>query len=173
MMQEGYAIVEDSHRGYRRVVPSPMHCRVVEQEVIRQLFDAGVVVIAVGGGGIPVYVADDGTLLGVEAVIDKDLASSVLAAAIGAEKLLDLTAVEKAKLNFGTPEERDIDSMSVSEAKKYLAEGHFAPGSMGPKIEAAIRFLESGGREVIITLPEKAIAALRGETGTHIYPNDE
>ena len=167
---KGVHMIEDSHRGYRRVVRSPMPLRIIEQEIIKQLFDSGVIVVAAGGGGIPVCFAEDGTLEGVEAVVDKDLASSLLATAIQADKLLDLTAVEKVKLYFGSDKERAIDSMTVEQAKQYLTEDHFAPGSMGPKIEAAIGFLERGGKEVIITLPEKALEALRGKTGTHIYP---
>jgi carbamate kinase len=170
MAARGIAMVEDAHRGYRRVVPSPMPLRIVEQDVIKCLFESGTVVIAVGGGGIPVYVADDGTLAGVEAVVDKDLASSVLATAIGADRFLNVTAVEKVKLHFGTAEEQDIEAMSLEQAKSYLAENHFAAGSMKPKIEAAVKFLEDGGREVVITLPERIMAALEDETGTHIYP---
>jgi len=170
LRRRGYALMEDAHRGYRRVVPSPVPLRVIEQEVIRQLFESGAIVIAAGGGGIPVALAEDGTLVGVEAVVDKDLTSSLLATALRADRLLDLTAVERVKLDFGTPRERDIERMTLDEARRYLAEGHFAPGSMGPKIEAAIAFLERGGREVIITRPEVALAAYRGRTGTHIYP---
>ncbi len=165
---QGFHLVEDAHRGYRRVVPSPVPLRIVEADVIKRLFDEGVVVIACGGGGIPVSVEADGRLAGVEAVVDKDLASSVLASAIGAEMILDLTAVDSVKLDFGSPQEKTLESLTVAEAKKYLEEGHFAPGSMGPKIEAAINFLEQGGREVIITLPEKALAALDGRAGTRL-----
>jgi len=170
LRRKGYALMEDAHRGYRRVVPSPLPLHLVEQEVILHLFESGVIVIVAGGGGIPVARAEDGTLVGIEAVVDKDLASSLLATALRADRLLDLTAVEKVKLDFGTPRERDIERMTLDEARRYLAEGQFAPGSMGPKIEAAIAFLERGGREVIITRPETALAAFRGHTGTHIYP---
>ncbi len=165
---QGFHITEDAHRGYRRVVPSPMPLRIVEADVIRRLFDGGVVVIACGGGGIPVCVEADGTLAGVEAVVDKDLASSVLGAALGADVILDLTAADGVKLDFGSPRERSLETLTVAEARKYLAEGHFASGSMGPKIEAAVGFLEQGGREVIITLPEKAIEALQGRAGTSV-----
>ena len=164
----GFHVVEDAHRGYRRVVPSPMPLRILETDVIQRLFDDGVVVIACGGGGIPVSVTADGSLVGVEAVVDKDLTSSVLAGAIGVDTILDLTAVERVKLHFGSPEERDLDTLTVADAKKYLAAGHFAPGSMGPKIEAAINFLEQGGGKVIITLPEKALDAWDGRAGTHV-----
>lgn len=119
---------------------------------------------------MPVRETEDGTLVGVEAVVDKDLASSMLAATLGAQKILDLTAVDCVKLYFGTPQERDLTSLTVAEAKTYLAEGHFAPGSMGPKIEAAIHFLEHGGREVVITRPELALEAFDGRGGTHLYP---
>ncbi len=171
LRRKGYTLMEDAHRGYRRVVPSPLPLRLVEQDVILQLFESGAIVIVAGGGGIPVALAEDGTLVGIEAVVDKDLASSLLATALRADRLLDLTAVEKVKLNFGTPQERDIERMTLAEARRYLAEGHFAPGSMGPKIEAAIAFLQGGGREVIITRPEVVLAAFRGHTGTHIYPD--
>ncbi len=171
LKRKGYTLMEDAHRGYRRVVPSPRPIRIVEQEVIATLFESGVIVIAVGGGGIPVVFTEGEMLAGTEAVVDKDLASSLLATALGADRLLDLTAVENVKLYFGTPQERAIERMTLTEARRYLAEGHFAPGSMGPKIEAAIAFLERGGREVIITRPEMAAAALHGRAGTHIYPD--
>jgi carbamate kinase len=171
LKDRGWTVVEDAHRGFRRVVPSPVPLRVLEVEVVHRLFEEGVVVVAVGGGGVPVSLADDGTLVGVEAVVDKDLASSLLAVTIGAQKILDLTDVEHVKLHFGSPIERNLSALSVSEAKRYLAEGHFAPGSMGPKIEAAIHFLERGGREVIITTPEKALDSFSGQGGTHLYPD--
>jgi carbamate kinase len=168
---KGLLMMEDAGRGYRRVVPSPMPLQIVEAAIIQELFDRDVIVIAVGGGGIPVYVAENGNLTGVEAVIDKDLASSLLAISLQADKLLDLTAVEKVRLNFGTLQEKEIGTMPLEQARQFWCEGHFAPGSMGPKIEAAIRFIEAGGNEVIITLPEKALSALEGKTGTHIVPN--
>jgi carbamate kinase len=171
LRDRGRKVVEDAHRGYRRVVPSPRPIRILEAEAIRQLVEAGVVVIAAGGGGVPVYTEEDGRLVGVEAVVDKDLASSCLAVALGAARILDLTSVERVMLDFGAPTERPLDCLTVKEAKDYLAAGHFAPGSMGPKIEAAIDFLEQGGEEVIITGPEKALAALAGRAGTHIYPD--
>ena len=170
LRERGVDIVEDAHRGYRRIVPSPAPVRIIEADIIRRLFNNGVIVIAAGGGGIPVSVEQDGSMAGVDAVVDKDFASSLLARAIGVEKILDLTAVANVKLNFGSAEEKDILHMTAAEAKKYLSEGHFAPGSMAPKIEAAIQFLEGGGREVIITLPEKVLDAFQGKAGTHIYP---
>ncbi|TAJ07996.1 MAG: carbamate kinase [Nitrospirae bacterium] len=166
----GWQIAEDAHRGYRRVVPSPLPIGIVEASVVRRLVEAGVIVIAAGGGGIPVRRERDGTLVGVEAVVDKDWASSRLAMELGLDKILDLTAVEQVMLDFGTPKERPLAALTVQEARAYLAEGHFAPGSMGPKIEAAVQFLEQGGREVIITSPENALAAFDGSAGTHLYP---
>jgi carbamate kinase len=140
-------------------------------DAIRQLFEAGVIVIAAGGGGIPVSVQEDGSYAGVEAVVDKDFASSLLALKIGVTKIIDLTGVAYVKLNFASPQETDLKTMTVTEAKRHLAAGHFLPGSMGPKIEAAIDFLEHGGREVIVTLPELALEACQGSAGTHIYPD--
>lgn len=171
LRDQGKRVVEDAHRGYRRVVPSPLPIRIVEAEAIRRLVEAGVIVIAAGGGGIPVYAVENGTLVGVEAVVDKDLASSNLAVELCVNRILDLTSVERVMLDFGTPKERPLDSLTVKEAKAYLAAGHFAPGSMRPKIEAAIRFLEQGGREVIVTTPEKAVDAYEGRAGTHIVPD--
>ncbi|MEW6544897.1 MAG: carbamate kinase [Nitrospirota bacterium] len=168
LRESGWTMIEDAHRGYRRVVPSPMPVRIVEADVIGRLCDQGTVVIACGGGGVPVRVAEDGTLAGIEAVVDKDLASSVLAEAIGIETILNLTAVEHVKLNFGGPDERDLPTLTVAEARTYLAQGHFAPGSMGSKIEAALRFLDHGGRRFIVTRPEKAVDALEGRTGTSL-----
>lgn len=171
--ERGYCIKKvkpGSGRVFRRVVPSPKPLRIVEGEVIRRLVDLGVIVIASGGGGIPVALNEKGEYEGVDAVIDKDLAGEKLAEAVGADVFLILTDVEKVKLYFGSPLERDIDVMSVEEAKKYLAEGHFLPGSMAPKIEACIKFLEWGGKKAIITSLEKAVEAIEGRTGTHILP---
>lgn len=167
----GYELAEDAHRGYRRVVPSPLPIRIVDSEVIQQLWESGTIVIAVGGGGIPVFRDKDDQLVGVEAVVDKDWSSTLLAIKIGVERLLNLTSVEHAKLHFETPREQDLETLTVSQAKEYLAGGHFLPGSMEPKIEAAIYFLEKGGREVIITCPEKALQGLQGKTGTHLVPD--
>jgi carbamate kinase len=167
--QEGWNIVEDAGRGWRRVVASPQPKRVVEIESVKTLLDAGVVVITVGGGGIPVITDDQGNLVGVPAVIDKDRASALLAAELGADLLVISTAVEKVALDFGTPDERWLDSMTLAEAKQYLAEGrHFKAGSMAPKIEAVIQFLENGGTEALITDPPSLERAMERKTGTWI-----
>ena len=166
---EGWAVVDDANRGWRRVVASPQPIRIVEEDAIKRLLDEGFVVVSVGGGGIPVVVDADGKLTGVAAVIDKDLASSLLATRIDADLLMITTAVEKVALDFGTPDQRSIDHMTLAEARGYLAEGrHFAAGSMAPKIEAVIGFLERGGELAVITDPENVERALRGETGTTI-----
>jgi carbamate kinase len=167
--ERGWKVAEDSGRGWRRVVPSPMPVRIVEQEVIRTLARRGIVVIAVGGGGIPV-VEERRKLKGVEAVIDKDYASALLAIGIRADLFLISTAVEKVALDFGKPEEKLLDRMSLPETKKYYAEGQFPLGSMGPKIKAIISYLENGGKEALITNPENIERALRGETGTRFTP---
>lgn len=164
----GYIIREDPGRGYRRVVPSPIPKKIVESDIIRRLVHDGAVVITVGGGGIPVYIEKDGRLEGVDAVIDKDLASAVLAEEIGAEELYILTAVDRVALNFGKPNQQELDVMTISEAKHHLTEGQFPGGSMGPKIRAAINFLEKGGRKVIITSVERMNEAIDGRTGTRI-----
>jgi carbamate kinase len=167
--QQGWDLVEDANRGYRRVVASPKPLRIVELPVIRSLLDWGAIVIAVGGGGIPVVAAETGELHGVAAVIDKDLASALLANALDADLLLISTAVERVALNFGTPEQRWVDRLTLSEAKRYLAEGgHFGSGSMGPKIQAVVNYLEHGGREALITSPDSIEQALAGTTGTRI-----
>ena len=167
----GWNVVEDSGRGWRRVVASPIPQEVVELPSVRNLVEAGQIVITVGGGGIPV-IRENGALKGVAAVIDKDFASSLLARQIGADLLLISTAVEKVALNFGKPDEKVIDKMTLSEAKAYLAEGtHFAKGSMAPKIQAIIWFLEAGGKQALITDPENIGRALKGETGTWILPD--
>jgi len=164
-----WSVVEDAGRGWRRVVASPLPKEVVELESVKTLLDAGVVVITVGGGGIPVIDKGEGEYAGTAAVIDKDYASSLLAQLIKADLFLISTAVEKVALNFGKPEQKFIDLMTLSEAKAYLSEGvHFAKGSMAPKIQAIIWFMENGGREAIITNPENIGRALRGETGTRI-----
>jgi carbamate kinase len=167
--EEGWDVKEDAGRGWRRVVASPKPKRIVELDVIRQLLDGGNVVVAVGGGGIPVVADDNGDLHGVAAVIDKDLASALLASEVGADLLLISTAVEQCALNFGAPDERAIDEMTLAEAKQYLEDGtHFAEGSMAPKIRAVIQYLENGGKEAIITNPENIERAVAGETGTRI-----
>ncbi len=166
---DGWDVVDDAGRGWRRVVASPLPIRIVEEPAVRQLIDAGMVVITVGGGGIPVVAEQNGNLKGVAAVIDKDFASALLAADIGADLLVISTAIEKVALNFGKPNQKWIDHMTLSEAKQYLAEGvHFAKGSMAPKIQAAINFVEAGGEKVLITDPPNIARALAGETGTHI-----
>jgi carbamate kinase len=165
----GWSVVEDAGRGWRRVVASPLPKEVVELDTVKALVNAGVVVITVGGGGIPVIDTGNGVYAGTAAVIDKDYASSLLAQSIGADMFLISTAVEKVALDYGKPEQRWLDRITVSEAKRYLAEGtHFAAGSMAPKIQAIIWYLEAGGRHAIITTPENIGRALRGETGTHI-----
>ncbi len=167
--EEGWDIREDAGRGWRRVVASPQPMRIVELEVIRDLLDAGVVAIAVGGGGIPVVTNADGDLEGIAAVIDKDLASALLAAQVDADLLLISTAVEQVALNFGTPEQEWVDQLTLAEVKQYLAEGgHFAEGSMAPKMRAVVQFLEAGGKEALITNPENLERAMAGETGTRI-----
>ena len=166
---ESWSVVEDAGRGWRRVVPSPLPIRVVEEPAVKALINLGMCVITVGGGGIPVVADVSGKLQGVAAVIDKDFASSLLANAIGAELLMISTAVEKVALNFGKPNQQWIDRMTVAEAKAYLAEGtHFAKGSMAPKIQACIWFIERGGKNAIITDPGNIGRALAGETGTWI-----
>jgi len=165
--KEGWDIVNDANRGYRRVVASPQPLRIVELPAIRALIAAGVVVVTAGGGGIPVVADADGNLHGVAAVIDKDLASALLANNLGADLLIISTAVEKVALNFGTPEQTTVDHLTLAEAKAYLAEGvHFAAGSMGPKIQAVINYLSNGGTTAIVTNPENVARALHGETGT-------
>lgn len=165
---DGWDVVEDAGRGWRRVVASPLPEAIVEEEAVKTLIDAGVIVITVGGGGIPVVADENGNLRGVPAVIDKDFASALLANNIGAELFIVSTAVEKVALNFGQPNEQWLDHMSLAEAKQYLAEGtHFAKGSMAPKIQAVINFLERGGKRAIVTDPQNLERALAGETGTH------
>jgi carbamate kinase len=167
----GWSVVEDAGRGWRRVVASPIPKEVVELDSVKTLLDAGVVVITVGGGGIPVIDNGNGDYQGIAAVIDKDYASSLLARVIKADLLLISTAVEKVSLNFGKPDQKWIDRMTLAEAKQYLKEGtHFAKGSMAPKIQAINWFLENGGKQAIITNPENIGRALKGETGTLIVP---
>jgi carbamate kinase len=166
--ERGWVMKEDSNRGWRRVVPSPIPKKIIEGRIIAQLVDSGVIVIAAGGGGIPVYVEKDGTLEGVDAVIDKDRASSLLANQILAEMLIILTSIDKVALNYGKPNQKLIDEMTASEAEEYLRRGHFPPGSMGPKIEAAIDFLRNGGTKVVVSSIEKAADAVFGNAGTVI-----
>ena len=165
---DGQKFVEDAGRGWRRVVPSPLPKDIVEVDAIKTLIEKGFIVIAVGGGGIPVVEKENGNLRGVEAVIDKDFASGLLANSIQADLLLISTAVEKVAINFNKPDEKWLDKVTVSEAEIYIAEGHFAPGSMLPKMQACVKFLKEGGKEVLITDPPNIQRALRGETGTWI-----
>jgi len=169
--QDGWEVIEEVGRGWRRVVPSPMPQRIIERDAIKHLVDNGYVVIAVGGGGIPVIEDESGALVGVAAVIDKDYASARLAAHIQADLLLISTAVEKVALNYGQPNPRWLDRLTASEAQQYLAAGHFPKGSMGPKIEAILSYLENGGQAALITNPENIERALRGQTGTWIVPD--
>jgi carbamate kinase len=167
----GWSVVEDAGRGWRRVVASPLPQEVVELDTVKALINAGVVVITVGGGGIPVIDAGNGDYQGTAAVIDKDYASSLLAREIDADLFLISTAVEKVAINFGKPNQQWLDKMTVAEAKLYLAEGtHFAKGSMAPKIQAILWYMEGGGKQALITNPENIGRALRGETGTWIVP---
>ncbi|MEM2896399.1 MAG: carbamate kinase [Candidatus Bathyarchaeia archaeon] len=170
--EKGYVIKKvkpSGDRPYRRVVPSPDPIKTFEAEAVKQLVDSGIIVIASGGGGIPVMLDKNGRLQGLEAVIDKDLAGERLAEVVKPDIFLILTDVEKVKLNFGKQDEKELDEMSIEEAMRYLEEGHFLPGSMGPKVKACIRFLEFGGKKAIITSLDKAIEALEGKTGTLIY----
>ncbi len=167
-MAEGQDFVEDAGRGWRRVVPSPIPINIVEVDAIKTLIKNGFIVVAVGGGGIPVVENENGDLIGVEAVIDKDFASGLLANLISADLLLISTAVEKVALNFNKPDQRWIDKMTLSEAEEYIAENHFSPGSMLPKIQACVKFLKEGGEAALITDPPNIPRALRGETGTWI-----
>lgn len=169
LKKEGISVMEDAGRGYRRVVPSPDPLRMVEAPVVASLLDLGIVVIAAGGGGIPV--GEKAALRGIEAVIDKDLASELVAEAIEADYLIILTDVEQVALDYNKKTQQNLEILTDREAEKYLAQGHFAPGSMGPKILSAIRFLRGGGRKAIITSPGKVRDALQGEGGTHIIPH--
>ena len=170
MAKEGWTMVEDAGRGWRRVVPSPIPQTIVEADAIRSLIDQGFVVVAVGGGGIPVMQLENGDLTGVEAVIDKDFGSAILASMINADLFLISTAVEKVAINFNKPDQKWLDTMTVAEARAYLAEGQFAKGSMLPKIEAILKFMDKGGKKALITDPEHIKDALEGKTGTWILP---
>jgi len=163
----GYHVREDAGRGWRRVVPSPDPIEIHEKNAIRQLVDARVLVVASGGGGIPV-IKKNGVLIGVDAVIDKDLAGERLAVDVGASVFMILTDVDEVKLHYNTPEEKGVTRMTVAEAKQYSADGHFAKGSMEPKVRAAVRFVEAGGEKAVITSLDKAFDALEGRAGTTI-----
>jgi carbamate kinase len=166
--EKGWTIVEDAGRGYRRVVPSPRPLEVIEIAAIRGLVDDGVIVIAAGGGGIPVSRQWDGALHGVEAVIDKDLASSLLARLLGCDTLVIITGVDRVAVHFGKPEQKDLDVTTVEALERFQNEGHFPSGNMGPKVQAAIEFIRGGGQEVIITSPERTREALEGTAGTRV-----
>jgi carbamate kinase len=166
--ENGWTVVEDAGRGWRRVVASPTPVRIIERDAIEALIQKGFTVISVGGGGIPVVEDEHGDLRGVEAVIDKDHASSLLASSIGADLFLISTAVEKVAINYNKPDQRWLDRMTLAEAKGFLAAGHFAKGSMDPKIRAIINYLEQGGKEALVTNPENIERALEGKTGTRV-----
>lgn len=168
---EGWNVLEDAGRGWRRVVPSPDPKKIIEAEAIRGLIDLGFTVVGVGGGGIPVIEGPDGSLTGVEAVIDKDYGSSLLANLIRADLFIISTAVEKVAVNFNKPDQRWLDKMTFAEAQQFIDEGHFAKGSMLPKVKAVLRFLKFGGKRALITNPENISRALQGETGTWILPD--
>ena len=165
--ERGYTFVEDAGRGYRRVVPSPKPVDVIEKNMVNALVDQGFVVITVGGGGIPV-IRKDGRLVGTPAVIDKDFASAKLAELVRADALVILTAVDRVAINWGKPNQESLDEMTVDQAERYCEEGHFAPGSMLPKVKAAISFAKTGGEAIIASL-ENAEAAVRGESGTRVH----
>jgi carbamate kinase len=167
---DDWAVAEDAGRGWRRLVPSPQPLEIIELRSIQTLLDAGSLVVAVGGGGIPVVRRADGSLKGCDAVIDKDAASCLLARQLGASVLIFSTSVEQAALYFNTPRQLGIDHMSAAECRQFLGEGHFLKGSMRPKIESALAFLDAGGEEVIITQPHRLEDALHGLCGTHIVP---
>ena len=169
-VEDKWDVAEDSGRGWRRVVASPVPKAVLEIGAVKSLLDAGFVVVAAGGGGIAVVEDSSGAVTGASAVIDKDLASSLLARQLGADILVISTAVEKVCLDYGKPTQRSLDSMSLAEAKRYMAEGHFKPGSMLPKIQAVVEFLEAGGKVAIIADPDHLGAALNGRGGTRVEP---
>jgi len=170
MEKDGWTVVEDAGRGWRRVVPSPIPLRIVEADAINALIDKGFVVIGVGGGGIPVIETPEGKLIGVEAVIDKDFGAAILASMLKADLFLISTAVEKVAINFNKPNQQWLDQMTAAEARQYLQEGHFAKGSMLPKIQAILKYLDNGGKKALITDPAHIKDALNGKTGTWILP---
>ena len=168
--KENWDIMEDSGRGWRRVVASPLPIEIIEEGSIKALVEKGFMVVAVGGGGIPVIRDAKGDLHGTAAVIDKDYASALLARKVGADVFVISTAVEKVYLNFGKPEQKALEKVTMEELNKYIGEGHFKPGSMLPKVKAVMNFLREGGKHAIITNPENLARAVKGEAGTHIYP---
>lgn len=169
--ENGWTVVPDAGRGWRRVVPSPLPVEVVEWEAIRTLVEAGVLTIATGGGGVPVVRGEDGDLAGVDAVIDKDRASDLLGRLIGADRLVIITQVERVFARFGRDDQEALALLPANLARRMLDDGEFPPGSMGPKIEAALSFLAGGGREVVITSPECLLDAVNGTAGTHVVPD--
>jgi len=170
MEKDGWTVVEDAGRGWRRVVPSPIPLRIVEADAINALIEKGFVVIGVGGGGIPVIETPEGKLVGVEAVIDKDFGAAILASMLKADLFLISTAVEKVAINFNKPNQQWLDQMTAAEARQYVQEGHFAKGSMLPKIQAILKYLDNGGKKALITDPAHIKDALNGKTGTWILP---
>jgi carbamate kinase len=170
MEKDGWTVVEDAGRGWRRVVPSPIPLRIVEADAINALIEKGFVVIGVGGGGIPVIETPEGKLVGVEAVIDKDFGAAILASMLKADLFLISTAVEKVAINFNKPNQQWLDQMTAAEARQYIQEGHFAKGSMLPKIQAILKYLDNGGKKALITDPAHIKDALNGKTGTWILP---
>lgn len=165
--EEGWVVIEDAGRGWRRLVPSPAPIRIIQQDAILTLARYGFTVIGVGGGGIPVIQNNQGELVGVEAVIDKDLASAILASSIQADLFIISTEVEKVAINFNKPGMQWLDHLTVSQARQYMADGQFGKGSMQPKIEAVLQYMDKGGKHAIITNPDNMEDALQGETGTH------
>ncbi len=170
-LQRGWHVKQDGKRGWRRVVPSPMPLGIINKETIKMLVERGTIVIAAGGGGVPAYIDEEGNYEGLDAVVDKDLASAVLAKDINAEILLILTSVDQVAKNFGKENEELISEIKLTEAQRLYDEGHFPAGSMGPKIKAAMKFIQEGGRQVIITSFANAATALKGEAGTRIVPD--
>jgi len=171
-VEDGWVVKEDAGRGWRRLIASPIPHKIIERDAVKTLIDAGFIVVAVGGGGIPVIEEENGMLRGTRAVIDKDRASSLLASDLKVDLFLISTAVEKVAINFNKPNQRWLDKMTVSEAKQYYAEGHFLAGSMGPKIEAIIAYLEANPNgKALVTKPETIVDALEGKTGTWIVPD--
>lgn len=170
-IDDGWDVVEDAGRGYRRVVASPIPIDIIELDAINALVERNFIVICTGGGGIPVIRNENGNLRGVNAVIDKDRGTALLANGLKADLFIISTAVEKVSLNFGKPDQVDLDVITMAEARQYMEEGHFAPGSMYPKIEAVVSYMENGGTKAIVTNPDNIARALEGETGTTIIPS--
>ena len=167
--REGWNLVKDPRKGYRRIVPSPYPKKIIEGVIIKRLVNLGLIVIAGGGGGIPVVEEENGTLRGVEAVVDKDFVAEKLGREIGAETILFVMDIEKVAINFGKPNQQNLDKLSLMEAEEYMDKGHFPPGSMGPKIRSAIDFLKAGGKKVVISSLEAIEDALLGKAGTTLY----